>query len=88
MPERITAIRTSFLTNVGTMVWFVFFYIIACFKQRQSWKAYLALPLVGCWLTIMAATPVWAQFRYVYYYHLMLPVIAVMFVAKREGDKA
>lgn len=87
MSDRITHMRQSLITNVGIMVWLVFLYTIVCFRQRQSWKAYLALPLIGCWLTIMIATPVFAQFRYIYYYHIMLPVICVMLFMKREESK-
>ena len=83
--RKITFLKNSPLANVGLMVWFVFFYIVSCLAQKQSWKAVLSLPLVGCWLTLMIATPVNAQFRYVYYYHLMLPVVAILFFIKREN---
>ncbi len=83
---KIASLKNSPITNVGFMVWFTFFYVIACLSQKQPWKAVLALPLIGCWLTLMLATPVNAQFRYVYYYHLMLPVVGVMLFMKR-GDE-
>lgn len=83
--KMITFLKNSPVANVGLMVWFVFLYMTACLSQKQSWKATLALPLVGCWLTLMIATPVNAQFRYVYYYHLMLPVVGIMFFIKREN---
>lgn len=83
---KIAQFQHSPIIDVGIMVWLVFLYVIVCFKQRQSWKTYLVVPLICSWITIMIATPVFAQFRYVYYYHLMLPVVCIMFFAKR-GDK-
>lgn len=79
-------LRHSPIMNVGVMVWLVFFYVITCFRQKQAWKAYLALPLIGCWATLMIATPVYSQFRYVYYYHLMLPMVCYMFLVKKERN--
>ena len=81
-------LRDGPLANIGQMVWLVFFYIVVCFSQKQSWKSILALPLIGCWLTLMIATPVNSQFRYVYYYHLMLPIVGIMFFVKKDTDEA
>ena len=81
----LTLLGRSPITNVGIMVWLVFFYVIVCFKQKQSWKAFLVLPLICCWITLMVATPVFTQFRYVYFYHLMLPIVCCMFFVKREN---
>lgn len=80
----LTLLGRSPITNVGIMVWLVFFYVIVCFKQKQAWKAFLVLPLICCWITLMVATPVFTQFRYVYFYHLMLPIVCCMFFVKRE----
>lgn len=85
MSDRITFLRLSPITNVGIMVWLVFFFAVIGLKQKQAWRAYLVLPLIGCWITIMIATPVSSQFRYVYCYHLMLPIVcALAFTEKRQ----
>ena len=81
----VSSLRDGPLANVGLMVWFVFFYAVMCFSQKQSWKSILALPLIGCWLTLMIATPVNSQFRYVYYYHLMLPIVFILFFVGKEN---
>lgn len=81
----VSSLRDGPLANVGLMVWFVFFYAVMCFSQKQSWKSILALPLIGCWLTLMIATPVNSQFRYVYYYHLMLPIVCILFFVGKEN---
>lgn len=88
--ERLSAAVASMqrwpVTNVGLLVWLVFFYILISFIQKQSWKGLTALPLAGCWLTIMIATPVYSQFRYVYYYHLTLPIVILLLFIKRKED--
>lgn len=86
LTSAVTSMQRWPVTNVGLLVWLVFFYVMLSFMQKQPWKALAALPLVGCWLTIMIATPVCAQFRYVYYYHLMLPVICILLFIKRKEE--
>ncbi len=86
MSAALEGMRKWPVTNVGLLVWLVFFYILISFIQKQPWKALLALPLVGCWLTIMIATPVCSQFRYVYYYYLILPVVCVMIFVKMRVE--
>ncbi|MCI8592058.1 MAG: hypothetical protein HFI88_06875 [Lachnospiraceae bacterium] len=72
------------ISNIGLMVWFVFFYILVCFMQKKPWKALVTMPLVGCWFTLMIASPVSSQFRYVYYYHLMIPIICILIFVKKK----
>lgn len=73
-------------TDVGVMVWLVFFYVLISMKQKQRWKILLIVPILACWLTIMIATPVADQFRYLYYYYLMLPIVCIfMFVKKSQA---
>lgn len=84
VPDLITLMKWIPITNVGVMVWLVFFFIAAGFALRQRFKAFLAVPLIGCWITLMIATPVASQFRYVYYYHLMLPIVCILFFAGKE----
>lgn len=86
MSAALDGMRKWPVTNVGLLVWLVFFYTVISFIQKQPWKALLALPLVGCWLTIMIATPVCSQFRYVYYYHLILPVVCVLIFVKKRME--
>ena len=76
--------KTPF-TNVGLMVWLVFFYVAVSLSQKQTGKVFLAVPMIGCWVTLMIATPVNAQFRYVYYYYLMLPIVCIIFFIKRDS---
>lgn len=76
-------------TDVGVMVWLVFFYVLISLKQKQRWKILLIVPILACWLTIMIATPVADQFRYLYYYYLMLPIVCIfMFVKKSQAVEA
>ena len=85
--QRISFLRNGAFVNIGLMVWFVFFYVVMCLSQKQMWKAFLAVPLISCWITLMMATPVNLQFRYVYCYHLMLPIVGIMFFVKRSTHK-
>lgn len=70
--------------NVGLLVWIIFFYGMASVIRQQLWKVLFILPLFGCWLTLMVATPVSSQFRYVYSFHLILPIIIILLFAKRS----
>ena len=63
--------------NIGFMVWFVFFYALAMYKIRGKDFILPAVPLVFLWVTIMIATPIFSEFRYVYGIHLALPFLVI-----------
>lgn len=63
--------------NIACLVWFaafVFGLLVASKRKCMLWT----LPVVALFVlyfTVLIATPVWAEFRYVYAFHLMFPLL-------------
>lgn len=76
------------LCNIAIMVWFTAFalgFIATSRTKRTLW----ALPLFALFIvyaTVLAATPVWCEFRYVYAFHLMIPVTACVLLLKAHNE--
>ncbi len=71
-------------TPIINMSWSIglCFWIIALFayigKIRNGIKSlYMFVPVLGIWLTMMVASPVYAEFRYVYSAFLCLPLLII-----------
>jgi hypothetical protein len=64
--------------SIGTMVWSAVFLAGLTLIKRRPSDLIALLPLFLLWLTIMAATPVHCEFRYLFALPLSLPFIACM----------
>lgn len=66
-------------------VWMLFFcFIVLSLKRRTKYCVGL-VPLLTVWATIMVATPVSGEFRYVFCLHLAIPFIISLMFIKNEG---
>lgn len=66
------------LFELGALGWFGLF---CCLRQIQKkrYKVLLALlPLTGLWLVLIFTTPIFFEARYMFAYHLALPVLGCM----------
>ena len=62
-------------TSIGFNIWLVMFIIIHGISNKN--KTTLSLvPLIGIWGTLLVATPVFCEFRYIYCLFTTLPIIA------------
>ena len=63
--------------SIGLCFWFVAL-LIYITKKRLGWKyIYPYILVVGIWLTMMIASPVYGEFRYVYCIFASLPLLAI-----------
>ena len=69
--------------SIGYVVWFIVISMLLC-AVRKGWKElFLYTPLIGIWLTMLLASPVYAEFRYVYAFFSCVPLyILIPFVDK------
>ena len=66
------------LWSIGTMVWAaVFMFGLAMVKKRRS-ILLIFLPGIGIWLSLMAATPVFAEFMYAYSFFTTIPLLCII----------
>ena len=63
--------------NIAFAVWAVLFMGVTLLLRRQYSKILPLLPLVLLWGTMLIATPTFCEFRYMYSFHLSLPVLVV-----------
>ena len=70
------------LWSMGVALWVLIFCIGNSFIRREKRKLILYLPTVALFLTVMLATPVATEFRYVYFLILGLPFYLITSVLR------
>lgn len=65
------------LWSIGTMVWVAVFMFGLSIVRKRNVLLLLFLPGVGIWLSLMAATPVFAEFRYAYSFFTTIPLLCI-----------
>lgn len=78
----------SYLFKVATPVWLILFLCCVMIWQKRKRYTLSLLPLVGVWGTLMIATPVYCEFRYMFSLHLALPLLAafLFYSPQEEGQ--
>ena len=67
---------------MGVALWVLIFCIGNSFIRREKRKLILYLPTVALFLTVMLATPVATEFRYVYFLVFGLPFYLITSVLR------
>ena len=66
--------------NISFSVYLILAYVVlATIKKKPSYILPIT-PLVILWVTLLIAAPTFCEFRYMYAFHLMLPVIVVWII--------
>lgn len=75
--------------SVGSMVWIMFFNIIVMiYTNNKKWIIPM-VPLISLWMTMMIATPIFCEFRYMFSFHLLMPFLLVtIFVRTQKKNDA
>jgi len=58
--------------------WLILVFAILAIKKVGKKVLYIYVPIFGIWLTMMAASPVYAEFRYVYGAFTCLPLLMLI----------
>ena len=64
--------------SIGLCVWIIFTIIVKVISSKNKKLLYAYVPIIGIWLTVMLATPVYAEFRYVYSLYTTLPILLLL----------
>lgn len=74
------------LWSIGTAVWITMLLAGFCYVRGKKKELCIFLPIMALWGTIMIATPVYAEFRYIYAIFLCMPLFmaASIYPDKRE----
>lgn len=68
----------GFIWSIGLCVWILFTWIILIAFSKQKKILYTFVPVIGIWFTMMVATPVYAEFRYVYSFFTSAPILLLV----------
>lgn len=74
-------IETPFLGllwSIGTAVWVFIFMFGALLRRQKKSLALVFIPVLGIYLTLLIATPVYAEFRYIYSLFTTLPLFCTI----------
>lgn len=64
--------------SIGLCFWLILVFAILAIKKVGKKVLYIYVPIFGIWLTMMAASPVYAEFRYVYGAFTCLPLLMLI----------
>lgn len=81
----------NLIYSIAFSVWTVVFAGVCFIESKKSKYLITILPLIGNWITIMIASPIFCEFRYMFSLHITLPVIFSMiyfegFSTSKEDD--
>jgi len=73
--------------NIAFMVWVSFFYCLVMIMRKRSRYILPVVPLLAIWATMMVAVPTFCDFRYMFSFHLAMPILLITMFIKREKSK-
>lgn len=75
------------LWSMGVAFWVLLFCVGNAFVRHEKWKLVLYLPFLALLLSVLIATPVATEFRYVYFLMFALPFYLLMALCPFPGVK-
>lgn len=74
------------LFNIASMVWLTLTVCVILFANRRSKLIVVLVPLLGLWLSIMLSAPTYCEFRYLFSFHLCLPITLLIPFLPQAAD--
>ncbi|MBR4618814.1 MAG: hypothetical protein IKO49_05870 [Bacilli bacterium] len=75
----------GFFNCIGFCFWIIIIFAYITIKKKNKYMLYAYIPIFGIWVTMLLATPVFAEFRYIYSGYLCLPIfIGIPFFNKNN----
>lgn len=75
------------LWSMGVALWVLLFCVGNAFVRHEKWKLVLYLPFLALLLSVLIATPVATEFRYVYFLMFALPFYLLTALCPFQGVK-
>lgn len=73
--------------SIGTAVWLMLALFALCVFQKQYGYLTVFVPILALWVTLLAVTPVYAEFRYIFPMYTTLPLLGVIPFCCRKNEK-
>ena len=77
----------SYLYRIAFPVWLMFFCIFLMIIRKEKRYIIALLPLLINWGTLMIATPIFCEFRYMFSFHLAIPVLFSLILLKSNPNE-
>ena len=74
--------------SIGTAVWIMLSAFALCIVRKQYRTMAVFVPPLLLWLTLLAVTPVFAEFRYIFPMYTVLPLLCVIPLCGGENNTA
>lgn len=79
----------GFLWSIGFVAWIMLSCMGITFIKKDLKAIVLHFPVLGVWGTLLVATPVYAEFRYIYAMFLCLPLsILIPFISEKKENES
>ena len=74
----------SLTWNIALVIWLILLFSVIAVKRKGKIVLYSFVPIIGIWLTIMIATPVYNELRYIYAAFTTIPfIIGICFTKEK-----
>ena len=61
--------------SIGLVFWVILIFAMMSIRKNKLYGIYPFIPIIGIWITMMIASPVFGEFRYVYGAYTCLPLL-------------
>ena len=77
----------SYLYRIAFPVWLMIFCMCIMFVRKEKKYIIALIPLLVNWGTLMIATPIFCEFRYMYSFHLAIPILFALILLKKNSEQ-
>lgn len=77
----------NFIWSIGLYVWLVVLSLGYSIHKKEYYKMIIYIPVIGIWLSLLVAAPVFAEYRYMYSFVTTLPLLLLVPKMKIEKKK-
>lgn len=78
----------NLIWSIGLYVWIIIFAICYIIHKKEYKKLIVYVPLIGIWLSLMVAAPVYAEYRYMYPFVTTLPLMLLLpFIKLKKNNQ-
>lgn len=82
-----TVLKDNVLYSIGASVWLMLFASFFFLYSERKERLLSLIPLFGNWATIMIAVPTHCEFRYMFCFHLAVPIMILMLFDRQKKKR-
>lgn len=71
------------LISIGLVVWILFLLLYRNIINKCTKNIFILIPFIATWSTLLIATPVFAEFRYIYFLFACIPFLTIITIVNK-----